>query len=372
MAVNGEKDERQISSVEIINKSNISRATLNNYIKMGILPHPHIKRPKDNTISKAKQMGYFPLSVLDTLDRIIQYKKEGRRMVEICKLLVEKPIHSIDGIQDSEPTNDTGKTFFQKRVSGYGNESEELFTFDEIHSGDNSLDTETKKDIRALLRQGTLSLLDFSVLVAEIQNTTKMCAELPPDEYIGIIRRIWKSMTLSFKKYFGIYGKHHGNGIVFYFIKNRNSSYLMNAVVCALELREMMKKLSHDWKMSNECFDDLYLNIGIGEGHEFLGAIPAAPAVEYISLGDSVNSARRLSDLARSGSIWTTKNFLNRLDEKYRRQIRYGIYRRKQNRDVLVENIFSRVMDLVPQDDPKYSKYMDIWTLPVTEIQNLR
>lgn len=372
MNENEKNDGRQISSIDIIKKSGLSRATLNNYIKMGILPHPIVKRPDDNTISKAKQMGYFPYSVLDTLDRIIQYKKEGRRMEEICNLLTQKSIRSSESIQNSEPANDTGRTFSQKRLSDYGNESEELFSFKETNSGYVSVDTVTKRDIKILFRQGAPTLVYFSVLVAELQNSTKICAELPPEEYFSLIRRIWKSMTLSFKKYLGIYGKHTGNGIVFYFLRDRDSSYLMNAIVCALELREMMKKLSHEWKMNKGCFDDLYLNIGISEGQEFLGTIPAAPAVEFISLGDSVNSARRLSDLASFGSVWTTKNLLNRLDEKDRKQIRYGIYRREQNRDVLVENIFSRVMDLVPQDNPKYSKYMDIWTLPVTEIQNLR
>ena len=368
----GEKGEKQISSVEIINKSGVSRATLNNYIKMGILPHPLVKRPEDSTISKANQIGYFPHSVLDTLDRVSQYKKEGRRMLEISRLLAETAIGPSEGVQYNEPPNDTGMTFFQKPVSDYGNESEELFPFYETHAGVVASDPVTKRDIRVQLKQGSLNLFHFSVLVAEIQNTTKMCAELPPDEYIGLMRQIWKLMTFLFKKYFGVYGRHPGNGIVFYFLKDRGSSYLMDAVVCALELRETIKMMNQKRKTNKEYFDELYLNIGISEGLEFIGSIPAAPAIEYISLGDAFNTARRLSDLAHSGSVWTTKNLLNLLDEKNRRKIRYGIYRREQNRDVLIENIFSRVMDLVPQDDPKFSNYMDIWTLPVTEIQNLR
>jgi class 3 adenylate cyclase len=372
MSENEKKDENQISSVEIINNYSISRATINNYIKMGILPHPLIKRPEDYKISKAKRMGYFPHTVLNTLDKIIQYKKEGLRMMEICKLLAEMPTISSEKIQNSKATTNTEKIFFQRRVPNHGNESEELFSFEETHAGYVPADAETMKDIRITLRQGAVSLLHFSVLVAEIQDTGKMCAELPPDKYVGLIKRILKSMTLTFKKHLGMYGKHSGYGVVFYFLKDLDSSYLMNALLCALELREMMKNMCYEWKMKNEYFDDLYLNIGISEGHEFLGTIPAAPAVEYISLGDSVNSARQLSNLARFGSVWTTKNFLNLLDETDRKKIRYGIYRRVQNRVVLVENIFSRVMDLFPEDDLRYSKYMDIGTLPVTEIQNLR
>lgn len=360
----------QISSVDIIKKSNISRATLNNYIKMGILPHPVVTKPDGNTSSKAKRMGYFPYSVLDTLDKIIQYKKEGRRMVEICRLLTQRSIRSSESIQSKETVDDTEKTFFQRRSSGYESETGELFSFNQNHTEYVPADTVTNRDIKILLRQGALTLVNFSVLVAELQNVTKICADLPPEEYLRLIRRIWKSMTSIFKKYSGIYGKHTGNGIVFYFLKDRDSSYLMSAIVCALELRKMMKRVNQEWKMSIGCFDDLYLNIGISEGHEFLASIPA-PTVEFISLGDSVNSARQLSDFACSGSIWTTKNLLTRLDEKDRRQIRYGIYRKEQNREVLAENFFSRVMDLIPQDNLRYSKYMDIWTLPVTEIQRL-
>ncbi len=372
MDENLEQDEKHVSSVEIINISGISRATLNNYIKMGILPRPLVKRPEDYTISRAKQMGFFPRSVLNTLDKIRQYKKDGCRMVEICKLLTEKPILSSEGSQNGEATKDTGRILFERPVSDYRNESEELFSHDEIYTGYHSGESDMKNEIRATLRQGTVNLFHFSVLVAEIQGTAKICAELPPYEYICLIKQIFKSMAFIFKKYFGVYGKHPGTGIVFYFLKDRDSSYLMNAVICALELREMMKKFSHEWKNKKEFFDDLYLNIGISDGHEFLGTVPAAPAVEHVSLGDSINSARRLSELAYSGAIWTTKKLLILLDEKERRHIHYGIYRRIQDREVLVEKIFSRVKDLFPPDDPRYSKYMDIWSLPVTEIQTLR
>jgi class 3 adenylate cyclase len=367
------KTEKEISSVEIINKTSISRATLNNYIKMGILPRPLVRRPEDNTVSQARQMGYFPFSVMGTLGRVKQYKQEGRRMVEVCKLLADTPIPS-SAENEISSTNDAGKILFSTNVSDYGNESEELFSFEETHAGQLSANTELKRDIRITLKQGAVNLLYFSILVAKIQGSTKMRAELPPDVYITLIRQILKSVTLICKQRFGVYGKYPENGVVFYFLKDCDSSYLMNAVVCALELRQMMKKISHEWKMKNEYFDEIFLNIGLSEGHEYLGTIPAtaAAAAEYISLGDSINAARRLSDLASSGAIWATKNLLNLLEEKDRKQIRYGIYRRSQNREVWVEKIFSRVMDLIPQDDPRNNKYMDIRSLPVTEIQALR
>ena len=226
--------------------------------------------------------------------------------------------------------------------------------------------------IHDLLKQRMPALIYFSVLVADLQDSVRICAELPPEEYFSLINQIWKCMEGSFKKYYGIYGKHTGDGMVYYFLKNRDSNYLMNAILCALELRENIMKLSNEWKINKGWFNDLFMNIGINEGEEYFGIIPAAPSIEFTALGDSVNCAGRLSDLARYGSIWTTKNLMNRLSDEERKKMHYGIHRKEGDRDVLIENVFSRAMDLVPLDSPKYCKFKDIATLPVTEILNLR
>jgi class 3 adenylate cyclase len=160
--------------------------------------------------------------------------------------------------------------------------------------------------------------------------------------------------------------------MVYYFLKERDSNYLMNALHCALELRENMKLLSHEWKTAKGWFNDLFLNVGINEGQEYFGTIPASPTIEFTALGDSVNYAGRLSDLARYGSIWTTKNLINRLSDEEKKSVCYGIRKQDQNREVLIETIFSRVIDLMPPDSTKYSKFMDIANLPVTEILRIR
>jgi hypothetical protein len=51
-----------------------------------------------------------------------------------------------------------------------------------------------------------------------------------------------------------------------------------------------------------------------------------------------------------------------------RRKIQFGIKRKDQEREIFIENMFSRVMDILRPDDHKYSKFMDIATLVVTEI----
>ena len=48
-----EKEGRFISSVDLLNRTGLSRATLNNYIKAGMLPRPVVKKP--NLQIKVKQ-----------------------------------------------------------------------------------------------------------------------------------------------------------------------------------------------------------------------------------------------------------------------------------------------------------------------------
>jgi class 3 adenylate cyclase len=222
--------------------------------------------------------------------------------------------------------------------------------------------------VRELLKQRMPTLTSFCVLVADLQDSSRICAELAPEDYFELINEIWKTMEGSFRSYYGTYGKHVGDGMVYYFLRERDSNYLMNALACSVELREKMSRLSYEWKLRKGWFNDLYLNIGINEGQEFFGTIPTAPSVEFTALGDSVNYAARLSDFARRGSIWTTKNLLNKLSEEERRRIRYGIPRLEEGRELTIENLYSRVMDMLSPDHPKYRKFLDIATIPVTQI----
>jgi adenylate cyclase len=524
------RDIRWLSSTEVLDKARISRATLNNYIKMGLIPKPVVKRPS-NPDSKAKKIGFFPESVLDSISTVQLMKGQSKSMDAIVKHLTTSNVdksfvdsgteevgilnnlssHAKDNRFDSISIENDGhssrdanltvqtiddykltindvqcpaflinnkfeiewinkeaevslfhlevsrireasdrnifKLFSKiglltgeqsksdllaymmnfvklkcerkslaKLYSGImGNEilllegiydrAESISTdftreayinvpepegkiasyhlyhvvfregifcifapMDEIFQGVVELLSSRGKVIRDLLKQRMPTLVSFCVLVADLQASSRICAELPPEEYFELIRDMWKCMDGSFQKHYGTYGKHVGDGMVYYFLKDRDDNYIFNSILCAIELREKMKKLSMEWKVRKGWGNDLYLNIGLNEGQEYFGNIPSSPNLEFTALGDSVNYAGRLSDLARYGSIWTTKNLLNRLDMESRKKIQYGIKRNDNNREILVENIFSRVMDMLRQDDPKYSKFMDIATLAVTEI----
>jgi len=242
---------------------------------------------------------------------------------------------------------------------------------DKIHPGIMEFLSCREQVINNLLKQRMPSLVSFCVLVIDLQDSVKISAELPPSEYFDLINQFWKFLSSSFDKYNGIYGKHAGDGMLYYFIQSPGSNYILDAIYCALEVREKAKKVSNEWKIRKGWLNDLYLNMGINEGKEFFGTIRSASTMEFTALGDSINYAGRLSDFARFGTILATKNTINKLSQEELKHIRFGIRRKKQDSEVFIAKSFSRVLDLLDPDDERHSKFMDISTLPITEIVDI-
>ena len=78
-------DGNLITSKDILDKTGISRATLNNYIKLGILPRPIISSPGPEQHG-VKQIGYFPKEALDSIERVKELKRQGNSMSKIAEM----------------------------------------------------------------------------------------------------------------------------------------------------------------------------------------------------------------------------------------------------------------------------------------------
>ncbi|MFC1825135.1 adenylate/guanylate cyclase domain-containing protein [Thermodesulfobacteriota bacterium] len=496
-----------LSSKEILLKTNISRATLNNYIKMGILPRPDVRKLEGDQ-KGPRQIGFFPETVLDTIETVKRMKNEGLSMEEIVKKIDDLDAPSKGTFQDEgtllhgpsieEPEvvesdalrltledlstpaylinrnfevewinreaeekifktevrsipqlelRNIFKLFFNWEFSSYIKNWKEVVDFHmqvvksglqkslishlyegitakecrflqeiydqvvpfpeksinkspmsfSIHEEPTEYyniytlffregifflylpsESESQEIIELLSRRGKLiddllkrqlpSLVSLCVLVADLQDSVKISSELMPGEYFSLINELWKTMSDTFEKYNGICGKHAGDGMLHYFIKKPGSNYLMDAIQCAMELREKTKIFSREMKMKKGWLNDLYLNIGINEGQEFFGSIRSSSNIEFTALGDSINYAGRLSDFARCGKIWTTKNVIIKLNQEELNTIRFGVYRKEDGREIFVENSFLRVIDFLEQNNGERNKFSDIATLPITEI----
>jgi class 3 adenylate cyclase/DNA-binding transcriptional MerR regulator len=226
--------------------------------------------------------------------------------------------------------------------------------------------------IRDLLQNRRPYLTPLAVLVADVQDSVKICAELPPEEYFELINHVWGSMAPLLRKYYGTYGKHVGDGMVYYFFPQPDCNYVYNALACAHEMKEIMRNVSRKWQNRKSWVNDLQLNIGLDEGEEWFGTYHTPTHLEFTALGDTINRSGRLSDFARSGTVWATKNMLGKVSSKQREKIHYGIRRTMDNGESLVmPQSYSRISNLIDLDEPRHGKFQDIAVLPVTEILDI-
>lgn len=494
-----------LTSKEILEKTGISRATLNNYIARGLLPRPLVKRPSGTSATSPRQLGYFPPEVLDRIEAIQKLKREGLGMDEITARLgtapavPEESLASTDHVAGDASSskahqerltltidelphpaymvnysfevtwfNDQARQKLPYLFSSFAPRIEDRSIFKLLLQSD---DTAMLQNVAALLRlnlalakermscssivqsihhlssertklleamceevepvrgeivaelgvridagEGTKDytayatyfregilivvapaqddaaelrrllsrrdtvirsllskrlpvLTELAVLVADLQESVKICSELPPDEYFELINQIWATAGAIFRRYYGTYGKHVGDGMVYYFFPQPDSNYILNAVICAQELKVAIARLSKEWQLKKNWTNELYLNTGLNEGQEWLGTFQTATSVEFVVLGETINHTARLSDLARYGQIWATKNFISKLPATNRNQVQFGIERvGADGQRVQVHSSYSRVCNLVDLQTGRHLKLQDIAGLPVTEI----
>ena len=223
--------------------------------------------------------------------------------------------------------------------------------------------------IQDLLRKRRPFLTPLAVLVADIQNSVKICAELPPEEYFELINHIWSAMQPKLRRYYATHGKHAGDGMVYYFFPQPDCNYVLNAIRCAHEMQETMRKISREWQNRKNWINELQLNIGLDEGQEWFGTYETPTHLEFTVLGDTVNRTARLSKFARTGSVWVSKNMLSKLTSAERDKVRFGIRRKSEaGPEILVGSTYSRISNLIDLNNAKYEKFREIGVLPVAEL----
>jgi adenylate cyclase len=114
------------------------------------------------------------------------------------------------------------------------------------------------------------------------------------------------------------------------------------------------------------------MNIGLSEGEEWLGTFKTNTNYKLVVLGETINIGARLSDFARFGRIWATKNLVSKLSHSERERVEYGIQRKGIDQDVFIENTYAQVGTLHEKDDPRALKLHDITSCAVTEIRSIR
>lgn len=227
--------------------------------------------------------------------------------------------------------------------------------------------------VRRLTQQRLPVFSHVSILMADLQDSTTICAELPADEYFSLINDIWIAGQSVLHRFDGLHGKHAGDGLVMFFLpQNRRGSAVMAAVQAAWQLRNECEIIDRKWRRKKRWDRRIKLNISLHCGEEWVGFFISNQHVELAVLGDTINQAARLCDFARDGAIWISKSAMSKLTPAERAAVVYGVYKVTHDAErIWVDNIFTQIRDRIDHGISSYDKIMQISNLAVAEISEV-
>lgn len=333
-----------LTSKDVLERTGISRATLNNYIAAGLLPRPQVLPPSPDD-GAAPRIGYFPEDTVDRIGEIQRLKRQGWSIPRISAHL-SGASHAGSAGPAAPPLARTAVPQLSVHVP--------------------SRATEGHCPSTARFQPPTLT--PVAVLATVLQDAGKLWLQLPAREYFELVSEIWAELDAVFARHGGRHGRHPGEGMLCHFVPEAGPPYLWSALAAAQGARDAMRQVSSRWQARKGWDLELCMNTGLDEGQEWIGALRLVDPPELSVVGAAADHAMQLSRLARGGAIWMTRDLVGKLAVPERERITYGVPRAGAEGRLL--STFTRLEELAAhaQTGPVVPALAD---LPVTELITL-
>jgi len=144
---------------------------------------------------------------------------------------------------------------------------------------------------------------EVTVLFADIRAFSTIAEKVKADKVVTMLNEFFSSMVGIIFRNNGILDKFVGDQImaVFGIIEASGENPACDAINTAIEMQIATKALMKTWKrQGKEIFD---IGIGINTGNAIVGNVGSENRKNYTVIGDSVNVAGRLQQLAEGGEI---------------------------------------------------------------------
>jgi adenylate cyclase len=131
---------------------------------------------------------------------------------------------------------------------------------------------------------------DVAVLFVDIKGSTALAAERPPSEVVALLNDFFRVVIEVVEEHEGLINKFEGDAALAIFGAPIERD---DAAACALRAaRTLAERLRKD-------VPDIDFGIGVSAGPAVAGNIGAESRFEYTVIGDPVNEAARLCELAK-------------------------------------------------------------------------
>jgi class 3 adenylate cyclase len=153
----------------------------------------------------------------------------------------------------------------------------------------------------------------LTIVFTDIRGFSSLTDSLEPEELFQLLSHYFSAMIEIVHQYDGTLNKIIGDGLlVFFGDPIPMEDHAERAVRMAVQMQRTVMQLKREW---NRYDHDLGLGIGINTGYVTVGNVGSDMHRDYTIIGNQVNVASRLENLAKPGEILISRRTLSLLNE---------------------------------------------------------
>lgn len=184
------------------------------------------------------------------------------------------------------------------------------------------------------------NLREVGVIFADVSGFTGLSEKLAPEVVKQIINGCFQQITKPAYELGGIVDKYIGDCVMLSFgASNAHKDDAMRAVTCALQMNAIMKNYSDE--VFHLTGKKLELSIGVSYGFVSVGKVGSKYDNEDTIIGDVVNVASRLQEIAKPGEVFVSSNAFEETKNKVVYSDGITVTLRNKSNEVVIYNPIS-------------------------------
>jgi class 3 adenylate cyclase len=141
-----------------------------------------------------------------------------------------------------------------------------------------------------------------TVLFADIRGFTEFAETHSAKRVVEVLNRFFCELTRVIFKYKGTFDKYIGDAVMaFYGAPISYEDDVIRALQTALEMQQVFGQMKEKWRSKE--LASLALGVGLNTGEAVVGNIGSEKVMDYTVIGDTVNVARRLQEIAEPNQV---------------------------------------------------------------------
>lgn len=144
--------------------------------------------------------------------------------------------------------------------------------------------------------------VDASVLFVDIVGFTELAESSCADELVGLLNEYFAYFTTCSRLFFGTVDKFIGDcAMIIFGAPKPDVDHRFNAIACATVMLRLLEEVNRNRRARGQ--KEVHVRIGVNSGEMMAGIVGGSQRMEYTVVGDTVNVASRLSQIAAPGSM---------------------------------------------------------------------